>query len=170
MGGRTAFQRRSIRSAGRSLVAVLALQLVAGCHSVPLDAAAPVRFDLNGHWVLDPDRSDGPRPRAGGFLTQDFPVLVAKEMRIEQDDTSMGIEFDRGSYRDISWGERRRGVWEIRAGWHEGALYIYSEAPDTSAEEIWRLSDDGDEVTIEVSIRGMAAGRYQRIFQRSLEI
>jgi hypothetical protein len=146
--------------------------LVGGCGSVPLSDSAPAGFDLGGHWVL----ADGQRPlgtsRAaagmnGGFMTQDFPLLAATEMRIEQDARSMGIEYARGSYRDVSWGERRRGVWEVRAGWHEGALHIYSDAPDISAAEIWRLSEDGQRLDISISVRGPRDRDFQRVFRRA---
>jgi len=162
---------RSDRSHRLHLLASLAvLTLAAGCGSVPLDPAAPNQFDLNGLWVLDADRSDTARPRGSRFLTQDFPLLVTREMRIEQDSRSMGIEYEGGSYRDVTWGDRRWGIWEVRAGWKDGGLYIFSEAPDISAVEIWRLSEDGDELTIDITVRGEADGRYQRVFTRSLEI
>ncbi len=104
---------------------------------------------------------------ASGFIAQDFPLLVAREMRIEQDARSMGIEYARGSYRDVSWGERRRGIWEVRAGWHEGALHIYSEASDISAAEIWQLSADGQRLDISISVKGNRNQEFQRAFTRS---
>ncbi|HEY5644477.1 MAG TPA: hypothetical protein VIS76_00920 [Pseudomonadales bacterium] len=152
------------------LLPALVFALLPGCGSVPLDSSPPQRFDLNGRWVLDPARSDTEQPRGRGFLSQDFPLLAAREIRIEQDSRSMGIEYAGGSYRDVTWGERRRGVWEVRAGWREGNLYIFSEAADVSALEIWQLSADGAELTIELRVKGADAGRYQRVFRRSLEI
>lgn len=147
------------------------LLLAAGCGSVPLDAAAPAQFDLNGRWVLDSKLSDSSRPRGRGFIEQDFPLLVSREMRIEQDPGSMGIDYEGGSYRDVTWGERRRGVWEVRAGWRDGTLYIYSKAPDISAMETWQLSADGEQLSIQISVRGGAeGGEYRRVFRRSLEI
>ncbi len=146
--------------------------LAAGCGSIPLEESSPAGFDLNGHWVL----ADGQRPLAGGragggmgsgFVTQDFPLLAATEMHIEQDARSMGIEYARGSYRDVTWGERRRGVWDVRAGWHEGALHIYSDAPDISAAEIWRLSEDGQRLDIRISVRGQRDREFERVFQRA---
>lgn len=157
-------------SIDRALLAAVVLVLATGCGGVPLDAAAPDPFDLNGRWVLVPDRSDTTRARSTGFLTQDFPLLVTREMRIEQDARSMGIEYEGSTYRDVTWGERRRGVWEVRAGWKEGSLYIFSEAPDISAVEVWQLSEGGDELTIRIDVRGAEEGRYQRVFRRSLEI
>jgi hypothetical protein len=150
---------------------LLTLAALLGCGSVPLAEQPPAGFNLNGEWRLDPRASDGQvRGRGGlgsGFMSQDFPLLVAQRMRIEQDARSMGIEYERGRYRDVSWGERRRGVWDVRAGWIEDELRIYSEAPDTSAVEIWRLSEDGQRLTIDVQVKGPRSEQFQRTFVRS---
>jgi len=153
----------------------LLILLVTGCGSVPLEETAPTRFDLSGRWELADGQRALDRGRTGGglgsgFMTQDFPLLAAREMRIEQDAHSMGIEYARGSYRDVSWGERRRGVWEVRAGWHEGALHIFSEAPDVSASEVWHLSEDGQTLNISISVRGERNREFQRVFQRTADI
>ena len=144
--------------------------LLTGCGQIPLEESAPEQFDLSGHWV-QADNMQAPRGRnsgrASGFMAQDFPLLVAREMRIEQDARSMGIEYARGSYRDVTWGERRRGVWEVRAGWHEGALHIYSAAADISAAEIWRLSADGQRLDIQISVKGNRDQEFQRAFRRA---
>ena len=144
--------------------------VLAGCTGIPLDEQAPADFDLNGHWLLDSDQSDPIKDGRGfrtSFMNQDFPLLVALEMRIEQDARSMGIEYVGGSYRDVTWGERRRGVWKVRAGWHEGALHIYSEAPDTSAVEIWQLSEDGRSLLINIEVEGERTRKFRRRFRRS---
>ena len=104
---------------------------------------------------------------SSAFIAQDFPLLVAREMRIEQDDRSMGIEYASGSYRDVTWGERRRGVWEVRAGWNEGALHIYTTASDVSAAEIWQLSADGERLDIQISVKGNREQEFRRTFRRS---
>ena len=165
---------------GRVLLALAGFALLSACGQIPLEENAPARFDLSGHWV-QADRPSGGRNQASagnnserrtsgmtsGFIAQDFPLLVAREMRIEQDDRSMGIEYARGGYRDVTWGERRRGVWEVRAGWNEGALHIYSEASDVSAAEIWRLSADGQRLDISISVRGNRDQEFQRVFRRA---
>ena len=105
-----------------------------GCASVKLSTQVPAGFDLSGQWVLVPELSDETpdprklrarserkelehrkvlskeRARIGSllFMTQDFPVLLAQRMDIEQNADSMGIEYDRGGYRDVSWGKRTR--------------------------------------------------------------
>ncbi len=150
------------------LVTLLTVVLV-GCGNVPLEPTAPGDFDLSGVWVLDDETTLGAgegRSLRSGFMTQDFPLLVARQMRIEQDARSMGIEYERGSYRDVSWGERRRGIWEVRAGWHEGALHIYSEAPDTSASEVWSLSENGERLEINIQVRGNRDQNFRRVFRR----
>lgn len=155
----------------RALVVLLGALVVAGCGQVPLEDSAPEQFDLSGHWVqADEQRESAGRSARGmesGFMAQDFPLLVAREMRIEQDARSMGIEYARGSYRDITWGERRRGVWEVRAGWNEGALHIYSTASDISAAEIWQLSADGQRLDISISVRGHRDRKFHRVFRRA---
>jgi hypothetical protein len=164
---------------GRLLLTLAVIAVLAGCVQVPLEDTAPERFDLSGHWVQadqprkqpgSEDRPPGGRSSGGmasGFMAQDFPLLVARELRIEQDARSMGIEYASGSYRDVSWGERRRGVWEVRAGWNEGALHIYSAASDISAAEIWQLSADGQRLDISIAVKGNRNQNFHRIFRRS---
>lgn len=143
-------------------VAALALGLcLAACGATPLEPEAPPAFDLGGRWVLLDVASDSApdrhRLRARGgmlsFVTQDFPVIRATELEIEQGPDSMGIRYDGENYRDVSWGERRRGLWEVRAGWHEGRLLILSKASDADAEEVFTLSPDGSRLTIDTRIR-----------------
>lgn len=148
--------------AGRVARVVLLAWLAAGCASkVVLDHQAPVGFDLNGTWVLDPAASDGsPDPRqlrGAGFAmasaVRDFPVLVARRMHIEQNRDSMGVRYDTGDYRDVSWGERTRGLWEVNAGWEEGQLLILSKARDARAEETIVLLEGGRRLAVRVAIQ-----------------
>jgi hypothetical protein len=104
-------------------------------------------------------------------MTQDYPLLVAVKLSIEQDVRSMGIEFESGSYRDVTWGERKRGIWLVRAGWHEGDLHIYSKASDTSAVEVYRLTDDGQRLLINIEVEaGRGIQRFNRVFVRESEL
>jgi len=121
--------------------------LVAGCGSNAPAVDVPASFDLSGTWQLLPGQSDVPptllqlRAR-GGFLhlvTSDFCILEARSLRIEQDARSMGIACDEGTWRDVSWGERRRGLWEVQSGWRQDALVILSTAEDAEAIETFRL-------------------------------
>ena len=162
----------------RSGAALLTLAFaLGGCGGVPLDPQAPAEFDLNGHWVLHQALSDPPpdrrrlqaradrqllstgqpsrRPNVGllAFVVEDFPVLASRSMVIEQDRQSMGIRYENGAYRDVSWGERKRGLWQVSAGWLEGALVISSKASDASARESMRLSDNGQRMTVRVEVK-----------------
>ena len=162
----------------RSVTAMLALTLaVGGCTGVPLSPQAPAAFDLNGHWVLNEPLSDPPpnrrrlqaqadrgllnaerpgrRSNAGmlAFVVEDFPVLSSRSMVIEQDQHSMGIRYENGAYRDVSWGVRKRGLWQVSAGWLEGELVISSKAPDATARESMRLSGNGRRMTVSVQVK-----------------
>ena len=161
---------------GRVACLVLTAVLSAGCATVKLDDSPPPGFDLSGRWTLvGPASETAPsrrRLRAQGgmlaFVTQDFPVLRATEMVIEQSRDSMGIRYDVGDYRDVSWGTRQRGLWEVRAGWHEGDLVIVSEARDADAREILRLSPDGRQLTIDVRLSsGGDDLNITRVFRRA---
>ena len=139
--------------------------LLAGCGGIQLDEVNPQGVDLTGTWVLDksasdatPDFKEGLRDRrqrrrndqvaerrrdvlaaAGSgfaFITHDFQVLTAETLTIEQNNDSMGIAHAPGVYRDISWGERQRGLWEVYAGWEVTDLVIISKAPDLSVQEL----------------------------------
>lgn len=130
--------------------AVAVAFFVTGCTSAPPAVDVPPSFNLSGNWQLVPGQSDVPptllqlRAR-GGFLhlvTSDFCTLEARSLRIEQDAQSMGIACDEGTWRDVSWGERRRGLWQVQAGWLEDALVILSDAQDARASESFRLEGD----------------------------
>ncbi|MCB1684907.1 MAG: hypothetical protein R3E82_11825 [Pseudomonadales bacterium] len=162
----------------RILGAPLVILALAACSGTPLEPP-PRSFDLGGDWVLDASASTTPagpppeslRPRRGDlatrFLAQDFPVLFAERMQIEQNRDSMGIDFGQGAYRDISWGERDRGPWRVQAGWREGQLHVYSRTHDASSRELYSLSPDGQRLTIDIEVDN--AGRRQsftRVFTR----
>lgn len=86
---------------------------------------------------------------------QQFPGLTAKEMIIEQDATSMGIDYLGGGYRDLTWGERERGRFDIDAGWDEDArLVVHVAGDDIDYHEIWELSEDGERLTLLIKLSG----------------
>lgn len=151
---------RGLRQRGGAVCSVL-LVLLAGCGAIELEPLPSQPFDLDGRWLLVEGASDAApdrrRLRAQGgmlsFVTQDFPVLRAREMEIEQGPDSMGVRYDGAEYRDVSWGTRRRGLWEVRAGWNEGRLLILSKASDAEAQETFTLAPDGRRLTIDVAIR-----------------
>ena len=170
-------------------IGVLVVAWLAACSGVPLDVQPPRRFDIDGQWALNTQLSDPPpntrqilarsdreyaegrvgvsRGGALAFVTQDFPVLEAGSMVIEQDSDSMGIRYDNGVYRDVSWGERKRGLWEVSAGWLEGDLVIVSKTSDATGRERLRLSADGQ--TLEVLVEANSDGEKLiafRVFER----
>ncbi len=158
-----------------SRFAVISALVLGGCSSVTLEPRPPAGFDLTGRWVLLEDASETApsrrRLRAQGgmlsFVTQDFPVLRASEMRIEQSRDSMGIRYDDSDYRDVSWGTRRRGLWEVRAGWHEGSLEILSDARDADARETMTLSADGRRLTVRIYVTSSGDDvDVTRVFER----
>ena len=159
----------------RALIASVALLCLTACGRIQLDPQRPADFDLTGTWVLVEEASEAPpstrrlRSRGGmlAFIIQDFPVLRAREMRIEPSGDSMGVRYIPGGYRDVSWGTRTRGLWEVRAGWHEGSLVILSVADDARARETLTLSADGRR--LDVAVRIDARGEdldVVRVFRR----
>ena len=170
----------------RTAFASLAVIALSACTT--LDTNVPESFDLSGHWVLDEFASDAPpdldairrredRKVARGrqsnpsgsaaFVMQDFPVLSATELHIEQDAASMGIRYGEDVYRDVSWGMRERDFWTVRAGWLEDALVIRSTRGGTKGTEIFALEDRGSRlrVTVRVATEGEDV-RALRVFVR----
>ena len=155
------------------LAFAIACTVLAASACTPLNTNVPRGFDLTGVWVLDEYLSDpapdlkairrredrkvarGRQSNAGGsaaFVTQDFPVLRAERLRIEQDADSMGIRYDQDVYRDVSWGERDRDFWSVRAGWEENTLVIRSVRGGTKGKEMLVLEDGGDRLHVTVSV------------------
>ena len=165
---------------------VLAVVLVPGCSA--LDANVPRGFDLTGDWMLDPEASDAPpdleairrredrdvvRGRqsdaaaSAAFAVQDFPVLTATRLEIEQDDESMGIRYDGVVYRDITWGMRERDLWKVNAGWDEGDLVIRSVRGVIRGREAFALERNGGRLRVTVSIEtGGQDVRSVRVYRR----
>ena len=166
---------------------LLAAMALAACTS-SLSTRAPAGFDLSGDWLLDEGASDeapdvaairrredrdavrGRQPSAGAsaaFVVQDFPVLSASKMRIEQSRDSMGIRYDDSIYRDVSWGERQRDFWLVRAGWDAGALIVRSTRGAVKGVETMRLERNGS--VLRVLVRVDAGGEdvlAQRVYRR----
>ncbi|MDE0661943.1 MAG: hypothetical protein F4029_03425 [Gammaproteobacteria bacterium] len=160
--------------------------LLPACTS--LDPDVPRGFDLSGDWMLDRDASDAPpdvdairrredrdviRGRqsdaaaSAAFAVQDFPVLTATRLEIEQDDESMGIRYDGTLYRDISWGKRERDLWRVHAGWNEGDLVIRSVRGRTKGSETLALERNGMLLRVTVSIEtGGQDVRSVRVYRR----
>ena len=160
--------------------------LFGGCAT--LDVQAPPDVDLGGEWMLDASASgeapdlDAIRRRAdrelmrgkaadpatsATFVVQDFPVLAAKRLRIEQDVDSMGVYYDEGGYRDVSWGERVRDLWTVRAGWSQGALVVRSSRGPTRGTETYTLEQNGRQLRVAVTVRsGDEQVAVERVYRR----
>lgn len=168
-------------------VALLAVAATLGA-CTQLGTFAPSDFDLSGEWVLDRqasdetpdidairDREDRELMRGEGasaadsaaFVVQDFPVLAARRLRIEQHADSMGVRYDGRQYRDVSWGDRTRDLWTVRAGWSDGRLVVRSERGPIRGEEIFALENGGRRLRIAVSVdTGGEQVRALRVYRR----
>ncbi len=95
-------------------------------------------------------------------------ALQSNTIAIEQSEESMGMRFDRGVYRDVSWGERVRGNLKVITGWEERVLVIKSKGDRTRVVERYSLSDDGQRLRVSIELDG---GRkdmtFLRIFDRT---
>ena len=171
------------------VLVLLVLLGVGGCSSVDLSPINPPGIDFSGEWVIDfgdsdqvPDlRNHRPKQsrrsvnpsvrrearRVGGgsgfaFIVQDFQVLGADKLLIEQNPDSMGIRYTPGVYRDVTWGERQRGLWEVNAGWEEHYLVIVSEANNLKVVERFQRAGSGQliiEISLEADGQEMAFNR-----------
>jgi hypothetical protein len=172
----------------RSLVALLLLAASACSH---LATVAPNDADLSGTWVLDARRSDSPppmghrrsevdegegRPSAGGGQsparyggpTPLLTMVTATQMTIDQDSQSMGIAYPNEPYRDIKWGEQKRGLFTIEAGWEAQQLIILTKSQPMTVREAYSLSDAGNTLTIviDLSSKRMGDRHLTRVFTR----
>ena len=145
---------------------LIALVSVTGCGGLQLDAAPSQEVPLSGSWVADPAASDDvgsamrpdskfsdrrrrmstaaeiQRIRQGSglaYVAHDFQVLDAKRMRIELGADSMGIQHFPGIYRDVTWGTRERGIWQVQAGWDDDVLVVASKTRGISVLERYQL-------------------------------
>jgi len=158
--------------------AIFIICLCAGlsaCSSNNLSPVNPTGVDLSGTWLIDFSESgtvaDLGTPRSSAndqarsrrqalriakgsdleFISVDFQVLKADKLDIELSKDSMGIRYHPGVYRDISWGERKRGLWEVNAGWEERDLVIVSKAGNLRVVETLRRVQP-NQLTVHVAI------------------
>ena len=184
------------RSTFFSLVILVAGGLITGCSSIELDETNPTGVNLNGTWRLDAGASDATpdlkhgftgakrkrartardelrediRTAAGSafaFIVHDFEVLKADELQIEQHHDSMGIRCTPGVYRDVSWGERNRGLWEVYAGWEEQQMVIISRADGMRVSERHSLIEGGRALNVAIAITADGEEKnFKRIYRR----
>lgn len=164
-----------------------------GCTGIDLDTVNPPGVNLSGQWLVDfgdsdlvPDlrnrRPAKPSRRVQGtvsrealrvadgsafaFIAHDFQVLRADKLTIEQNMDSMGLDYQPGVYRDVTWGERQRGLWEVLAGWEEQQLVIISKARNMRVEERLELvSPDLLKVWVYIDASGEQL-EFLRVFNR----
>ena len=102
------------------------------------------------------------------FITRDFPVLASRKMQIEQNHDSLGVNYDRGGYRDVSWGQRDRGYWQVTAGWEDGVFIIHSKSSDQIVFERHLLSSDGKVLTVNLTYHDPVVDlKLTRVFDRA---
>ncbi len=165
--------------------------LLVGCgpSGSAFNIVVPPGIDLSGIWVLDkalsdaqPDRSKAQQRQKAAeikgksvnvlgsmfFAAQDFPVISADRISIEQDDESIGISYGDGQHRDLIWGLQKRASWKIDAGWERGRLIVQSMTSHTSGIERYQLRSDGEILLVEITIRtGGERKHLRRTFVRS---
>ena len=145
-------------------LALLVSPYLGACSGLQLDSSPSLSIPLSGTWLVDtassddvnsamrPDglrgddrlttRAEIERIRRGSglaFVASDFQVLEARRMIIELAGDSMGVKHEPGVYRDVSWGERERGIWEVQAGWEENVLVVASNTNGISVVERYQL-------------------------------
>lgn len=175
------------------VVCLLAVVALTACSRIELAETNPADVRLSGTWILDesasdptPNLRDGLRNRRQGrgpqeirqreirgalgsglsFIVHDFQVLSAQRLRIELNHDSMGIDYEPGVYRDVSWGLRERNLWEVYAGWEMDELVIISTANEMRVVE--RLKRRGDELRVSIDIKADDESRkLVRVFQRA---
>ena len=175
----------------RATVAGAVLVALAACSEIQLDERAPGGYEISGVWLLDEARSDAvpdlsklparnkqrlsSRQRAidialGSpltFIAHDFQILGANRLDIEQNRDSMGVRYHPGVYRDVSWGQRQRGLWEVDAGWFEGDLVVRSSADGLLVMETF-VAEASDRLLVEIYIEAddIEPVTYARRFER----
>ena len=133
---------------------------LASCSALVLNEKKPENIDFSGYWELNSDLSSGPRgasrSRSAGmesdvlrteglkrevlsdpfvFVSHDFHIVDARLLIIELDTRSIGLRYQPGTYRDVTFGKRTRGLWDIYAGWEDLELVILSRANDLKVIE-----------------------------------
>ena len=170
---------------------LLASLHLGSCGGLQLESSPTRSIPLSGTWIVDTAASDDvgsamrPDGRRGddrlstraeiqrirrgsglAFVAYDFQVLEARRMTIELAKDSMGVKHEPGVYRDVSWGERERGIWEVQAGWEEDVLVVASKTNGISVVERYQLlAPNRLQVTLDIRADGNKR-QVQRYFLR----
>ncbi len=171
--------------------AILLILQLGACSGLQLGSSPTRSVPLSGVWVIDTEASDDvnaamkPDVRRGddrlsaraeiqrirrgsglAFVAYDFQVLEAQRMTIELAQDSMGVKHEPGVYRDVSWGKRERGIWEVQAGWEEDVLVVASKTNGIGVIERYRLlSLNCLQVALDIRADGKKR-QIQRYFRR----
>ena len=171
---------------------LIGAMIMAGCGGLNLGLTPTQPTNLSGTWQLDTaasDSADGlkgrPSPRlernetvrdeiqrisrGSGleFIAQDFQVLKAKRLKIEQGSDSMGVQHWPGVYRDVTWGQRERGLWRVYAGWERNDLLIQSTTRDMRVLERYQLINN-TQLRVQITVRADGQTKeLQRLYRRS---
>lgn len=154
--------------------AIAVLLVVSGCGPSILNPTVPFGFDISGNWILieqgsdeSPDvkeieRRETTKVLRGkdfdpvgslAFAVQDFPVLISNELKIEQDEQSMGISYSNGTYQDLVWGKRKRGGGILNVGWSGDVLVVSSTRKRIEGFQEWRLEEDDTSLSVRVFVK-----------------
>ena len=171
---------------------LIGAMIMAGCAGLNLELTPTQPINLSGTWQLDTAASDSAdglkgRPsrrlernetvrdeiqrisRGSGleFIAQDFQVLKAKRLKIEQGSDSMGVQHWPGVYRDVTWGQRERGLWRVYAGWERNDLLIQSTTRDMRVLERYQLINN-TQLRVQITVRADGQTKeLQRLYRRS---
>ena len=173
------------------LGAMFCALILAGCQGLDLAQAPVAAVQLSGVWTVDEEASDDLRAftrppserrrpklsvqeeirRIGlgsglAFVVQDFQIIDAQQIVIEQDRDSMGVKHIPGTYRDVTWGDRERDIWRVQAGWQEMDLVIFSTAKGLRILERYQsVSPNRLRLALEVQADGVNR-KLTRFFDR----
>ena len=173
---------------------VLLLALVLyflGCGSLVLEERTPVEAKFSGRWTLNAPLSgifemgsrkekevtserifseEIMRPNIADpfvFISHDFHILDAKKIRVELGLASAGLDYSPGVYRDVTFGQRRRGLWNVYAGWEDEELVIVSKADGLNVvERFAMLNPNRMRVVVNVRVE-KEERRVVKVFDRS---
>lgn len=171
---------------------LIGAMIVGGCGGLNLESNPVQPTNLSGTWQLDTaasDSADGLKGRPSrrlernesvrdeiqrisrgsglAFIAQDFQVLKAKRLKIEQGSDSMGVQHWPGVYRDVTWGQRERGLWRVYAGWERNDLLIQSTTRDMRVLERYQLINN-TQLRVQITVRADGQTKeLQRLYRRS---
>jgi hypothetical protein len=79
----------------------------------------------------------------------------------------MGVQHWPGVYRDVTWGQRERGLWRVYAGWERNDLLIQSTTKDMRVLERYQLINN-TQLRVQITVRADGQTKeLQRLYRRS---